>query len=652
MSNLNALFSTNSKASESRASANRVSTFTSRAFTSTAIPFCLISQSSGSSIQSFESDDSITPLSSVSNVRARSDDVLLLRRILTKIELLQKINENNQKKLCKLGEDMKSIKEKISVLSFNKESLDVIIKKSSEEFIEHSIYPIPGDYKEMAKNNLSTKVKASIFKIFDKLLPINSNATAAEITAWKRSPIVLECYKKLFTEIENTSEKYIVRIIKNAWPKKEFIPNFHTAWCVSIAEILLNPNNEYIQITEDVIQPFVEKNLVRMSNLNALFSTNSKASGSRASANRVSTSTSRASASTAIPPRLISQSSGSSIQSFESDDSITPLSSVSNVRARSDDVLLLRRILTKIELLQKINENNQKKLCKLGEDMKSIKEKISVLSFNKESLDVIIKKSSEEFIEHSIYPIPGDYKEMAKNNLSTKVKASIFKIFDKLLPINSNATAAEITAWKRSPIVLECYKKLFTEIENTSEKYIVRIIKNAWPKKEFIPNFHTAWCVSIAEILLNPNNEYIQITEDVIQPFVEKNLKKIENKIGFNNDSDSEEIAETFERKRKNQMNDDTELPTLGETQARLEKVINKKKMKQTVTLRKSQKKDDNGDDDDDYNNNNNNDYNNDNYNNNNNNYNNYNNNNNNYNNYNNNNVNNEDDFQIIEDDR
>ncbi|RHZ90267.1 hypothetical protein Glove_1g42 [Diversispora epigaea] len=112
------------------------------------------------------------------------------------------------------------------------------------------------------RNNLSTKVKASIFKIFDKLPPINSNATAAEITAWKRSPIVLECYKKLFTEIENTSEKYIVRIIKNAWPKKEFIPDSHTAWCVSIAEILLNLNNEYIQITEDVIQPFFEKNLV------------------------------------------------------------------------------------------------------------------------------------------------------------------------------------------------------------------------------------------------------------------------------------------------------------------------------------------------------------------------------------------------------
>jgi len=112
------------------------------------------------------------------------------------------------------------------------------------------------------RSNLSTRVKASIFKIFDKLPPINSNATAAEITTWKRSSIVRECYKKLFKEIEDTSEKYIVRIIKNIWPKKEFIPDSHTAWCVSVAEILLNPHNEHIQITEDIIKPIVEKNLV------------------------------------------------------------------------------------------------------------------------------------------------------------------------------------------------------------------------------------------------------------------------------------------------------------------------------------------------------------------------------------------------------
>ena len=91
-----------------------------------------------------------------------------------------------------------------------------------------------------------------------------------------------------------------------------------------------------------------------MSNLNALFSTSSKTSGSRASANRVSASrasantasantasASIASASTAISPRLIKGSSGSSIQSFGSDDSITPLSSVSIMRSRNDEGIIL-----------------------------------------------------------------------------------------------------------------------------------------------------------------------------------------------------------------------------------------------------------------------------------------------------------------------
>ncbi|RHZ90199.1 hypothetical protein Glove_4g10 [Diversispora epigaea] len=194
----------------------------------------------------------------------------------------------------------------------------------------------------------------------------------------------------------------------------------------------------------------------------------------------------------------------------------------------------------------------------------------------------------------------------------------------------------------------------------TQDVNLLEIEKDDIPNLTFLsrirPKRHTNQPISVEISNIIADNEVLNISsedemeemeeisiENVVQPFVEKNLKKIENKIGFNNDSDSEEIAETFERKRKNQMNDDTELPTLGETQARLEKVINKKKIKQTVTLRKSLKKDDNGDDDDDYNNNNNNnDYNNDDYN----------NNNYDYNDYNNNNVNNEDDFQIIEDDR
>ena len=73
-----------------------------------------------------------------------------------------------------------------------------------------------GDKLRSLRSNLSMKIKTSIFKAFEnKLPPINGNASSVEITDWKKNPAVSDCYKNLFKEIEGTSEKYIVRIIKN-----------------------------------------------------------------------------------------------------------------------------------------------------------------------------------------------------------------------------------------------------------------------------------------------------------------------------------------------------------------------------------------------------------------------------------------------------
>ena len=120
-----------------------------------------------------------------------------------------------------------------------------------------------GDKLRSLRSNLSMKVKTSIFKTFEnKLPPINGNASSVEITDWKKNLAVSDCYKNLFKEIEGTSEKYIVRIIKNVWPKKEQIPDPHAAWCVSIAQVLPNSHIKHIQITEEIIQPILEKNLV------------------------------------------------------------------------------------------------------------------------------------------------------------------------------------------------------------------------------------------------------------------------------------------------------------------------------------------------------------------------------------------------------
>lgn len=56
------------------------------------------------------------------------------------------------------------------------------------------------------------------------LPPINNTAKATEITAWKKKPVLLRCFKNLFTEINGNaeeSETYMERIIQDAWPKKK-----------------------------------------------------------------------------------------------------------------------------------------------------------------------------------------------------------------------------------------------------------------------------------------------------------------------------------------------------------------------------------------------------------------------------------------------
>ncbi|RHZ89297.1 hypothetical protein Glove_16g135 [Diversispora epigaea] len=59
-----------------------------------------------------------------------------------------------------------------------------------------------------------------------------------------------------------------------------------------------------------------------------------------------------------------------------------------------------------------------------------------------------------------------------------------------------------------------------------------------------IPNLQIAWVISIAEIILNPNNENIKISEEIIKPVLLKNLNKIENNESFEYEFDSPERLE------------------------------------------------------------------------------------------------------------
>jgi hypothetical protein len=105
-------------------------------------------------------------------------------------------------------------------------------------------------------------VKTAIFEVC-KVPPISNVAKALEISAWKKKPAILNNFRKLFDRVEEDEEDtYMTRIIKNVWPKQKKIPNLQIAWAISITEIFLNPNNESIKISEEIIKPILLKNLV------------------------------------------------------------------------------------------------------------------------------------------------------------------------------------------------------------------------------------------------------------------------------------------------------------------------------------------------------------------------------------------------------
>ncbi|RHZ89345.1 hypothetical protein Glove_16g19 [Diversispora epigaea] len=138
--------------------------------------------------------------------------------------------------------------------------------------------------------------------------------------------------------------------------------------------------------------------------------------------------------------------------------------------------------------------------------------------------------------------------------LCARVKTAIFENFSNMLPPISNiAKASEIAAWKKKLAVSNCFHKLFEKIEDDeNDTYMTKIIKNVWPKKKNIPNLQIAWAISISEIFLNPKNEVIKMSEEIIQPTLARNLRKIENEeVSPERQKDPEKQIESKKNKGK-----------------------------------------------------------------------------------------------------
>ncbi|RHZ75592.1 hypothetical protein Glove_212g6 [Diversispora epigaea] len=153
--------------------------------------------------------------------------------------------------------------------------------------------------------------------------------------------------------------------------------------------------------------------------------------------------------------------------------------------------------------------------------------------------------------------------------------------------------ASKISAWKKNPAISNSFRKLFDKVEEDEEDtYMTRIIKNVWPKKKNIPNLQIAWVISIAEIILNLNNENIKISEEIIKP------NKIENNESFEYESDSPERLEVAPKRlaapKKSAV---PERPAVPRSNKRITEIETSRKEKKKI---RSIRKDDKNDDDDD----------------------------------------------------
>ncbi|GET65546.1 hypothetical protein GLOIN_2v1775615 [Rhizophagus irregularis DAOM 181602=DAOM 197198] len=116
----------------------------------------------------------------------------------------------------------------------------------------------------------------------------------------------------------------------------------------------------------------------------------------------------------------------------------------------------------------------------------------------------------------------------ARGSLASKVKDIMYVVFKEFnLPtipaVNTALKESEIRKWKGSPAVKNCYGK------------------------NQLSNMQIAYAISICEIILNPKNLHIQVTESVIKPVLTKNLKKITRVDEAAEVDEAEEVADEAE---------------------------------------------------------------------------------------------------------
>lgn len=92
---------------------------------------------------------------------------------------------------------------------------------------------------------------------------MNMNTSPSDLNKWKVEH-AKACYMKLFSHIseEDKQVTYMSKILEKVWSDADKASETSIAFAISICEAILNPNNESIQIKEEVLRKKLRKNKV------------------------------------------------------------------------------------------------------------------------------------------------------------------------------------------------------------------------------------------------------------------------------------------------------------------------------------------------------------------------------------------------------
>ncbi|GET53811.1 hypothetical protein GLOIN_2v1775615 [Rhizophagus irregularis DAOM 181602=DAOM 197198] len=210
-------------------------------------------------------------------------------------EALTKILRQNTKILSKLDiiiSNQKALENRVSKVEESvdknndnnqgdEEYIKKIIKEVAKKLLKASIYSTPDELREFTNNYMNENYDDFIkrFKRYDKWIifyekniasPVTKHRSARGSLASKVKDIMYVVFKEFnlptIPAVNTALKESEIRkwkgspAVKNCYSKNQ-LSNMQIAYAISICEIILNPKNLHIQVTESVIKSILTKNL-------------------------------------------------------------------------------------------------------------------------------------------------------------------------------------------------------------------------------------------------------------------------------------------------------------------------------------------------------------------------------------------------------